>query len=414
MATLADLLGGGESPLMGLLSPEQQAQAKQQAQSNLLTQLGFGLLQASRGAPGTGRPSLGQIVGQVGPEAVQAYQGSFDKTLKDLITSMQVKDLMAKREREKQIQAIAGKLFQPQIGRVPTTIPTETYEDYKTTVPGVTGVEINKSMLPALGALGPEGMDYATKMMQFQKSMQPEERVLKPGDIVTRGNEVIFQAPAEFKGYDKVDLGNTIAFVDPKNPTKVVAQMSKSKDPEKLGTVEDNVRKEFLAQAKPYIEIGQAYKKVAEAGNIPSAAGDIAMIFGFMKILDPGSVVREGEFATAQNAAGIPDRVRAQYNAAINGQRLTEVQRTDFMNQAKNIIQSQRQNFNSTLKPFYEGIVKDRNLKPENVLFDPFKDIDTSIKPIKPASVSTPAFPSIAETFNKASQSGGIKIREIK
>ena len=358
--------------------------------------------------------SNAQALGQLGLGAMEAYDTSFDKTLKEALTGMQVKDMMAKREREKQIQAIAGKLFQPQIGQVPTTIPTETYEDYKTTVPGVTGVEINKSMLPALGALGPEGMDYATKMMQFQKAMQPEERVLKPGDIVTRGGDIIFQAPAEFKGYDKVDLGNTIAFVDPKNPTRVVAQMSKSKDPEKLGTVEDNVRKEFLAQAKPYIEIGQAYKKVAEAGNSPSAAGDIAMIFGFMKILDPGSVVREGEFATAQNAAGIPDRVRAQYNAAINGQRLTDVQRTDFMNQAKNIIQSQRQNFNSTLKPFYEGIVKDRNLKSENVLFDPFKDIDTSIKPIKPASVSTPAFPSIAETFNKASQSGGIKIREIK
>jgi len=33
-----------------------------------------------------------------------------------------------------------------------------------------------------------------------------------------------------------------------------------------------------------------------------------------MKILDPGSVVREGEFATAQNSAGIPERIRAKYN----------------------------------------------------------------------------------------------------
>jgi hypothetical protein len=353
-----------------------------------------------------------QALGQLGMGAMEAYDTSFDRTLKEAMTSMQLKDVLAKRQREQQIQAIAGQLFQPKQGMVPTTIPTETYEDYKTTVPGVTGVEINKSLLPALGALGPEGMDYATRLMQFQKSMQPEERVLKPGDIVTRGGEVIFQAPAEFKGYEKVDLGNTIAFVDPRDPTKVVGQMSKSKDPKELGSVEDTVRKEYLGQAKPYIEVGQAYKKVAEAAKNPSAAGDIAMIFGFMKILDPGSVVREGEFATAQNAAGIPDRVRAQYNAAINGQRLTDVQRTDFMNQAKNIVQSQRDNFNSTIKPFYEGIVKDRQLNQSNVLFDPFKDIDTTIKPVKP-SVSTPKIPSIDETFNKAAQSGGIKIRQI-
>lgn len=356
--------------------------------------------------------SNAQALGQLGLGAMEAYDTSFDRTLKEAVTSMQLKDVLAKRQREQQIQAIAGQLFQPKQGMVPTTIPTETYEDYKTTVPGVTGVEINKSLLPALGALGPEGMDYATRLMQFQKSMQPEERVLKPGDIVTRGGEVIFQAPAEFKGYEKVDLGNTIAFVDPRDPTKVVGQMSKSKDPKELGSVEDTVRKEYLGQAKPYIEVGQAYKKVAEASKNPSAAGDIAMIFGFMKILDPGSVVREGEFATAQNAAGIPDRVRAQYNAAINGQRLTDVQRTDFMNQAKNIVQSQRDNFNSTIKPFYEGIVKDRQLNQSNVLFDPFKDIDTTIKPVKP-SVSTPKIPSIDETFNKAAQSGGIKIRQI-
>jgi hypothetical protein len=397
--------------LMSLLSPEQRSQAQEDAFRQGLLGLSQGLIRAAIPQGGR-RTSTLEALALAAPGAVQSYRGSFDQTLKDLLTNMQVKDMMAKKQREQQIQKIAGQLFQPQQGMVPTTIPTETYEDYKTTVPGITGVEINKSMLPALGALGPEGMDYATRLMQFQKSMQPEERVLKPGDIVTRGGEVIFQAPAEFKGYEKVDLGNTIAFVDPRDPTKVVGQMSKSKDPKELGSVEDTVRKEYLGQAKPYIEVGQAYKKVAEAAKNPSAAGDIAMIFGFMKILDPGSVVREGEFATAQNAAGIPDRVRAQYNAAINGQRLTDVQRTDFMNQAKNIVQSQRDNFNSTIKPFYEGIVKDRQLNQSNVLFDPFKDIDTRIKPVKP-SVSTPKIPSIDETFNKAAQSGGIKIRQI-
>lgn len=37
-----------------------------------------------------------------------------------------------------------------------------------------------------------------------------------------------------------------------------------------------------------------------EATKNPNAYDDVALVYGFMKALDPGSVVREGEFATAQ------------------------------------------------------------------------------------------------------------------
>jgi hypothetical protein len=36
-----------------------------------------------------------------------------------------------------------------------------------------------------------------------------------------------------------------------------------------------------------------------------------------MKMLDPTSVVREGEFATAQNAASIPIKIVNMYNKAL-------------------------------------------------------------------------------------------------
>jgi hypothetical protein len=382
---LQDMLGGLPP---GLLSAEQQAQAERQARNALITNLGFGLLQASRGQPGQGKPSLGQMVGQVGPSAVQAYQGSFDKTLRDLLIGQQLEDAKKKRERQTQIEALAPRLLTEVRG--PETVTQDVYDARdalaqggQITRPGeVVGYQVNRALLPGVAALGPEGAELATRMLSIEKATQPEERVLKPGDIVTRGGEVIFQAPAEFKGYDKIDLGNTIAFVDPKNPTKIVAQMAKTKDPEKLGGVEDTVRKEFLGQAKSYIEIGQAYKKIEESAKTPSAAGDLALIFNYMKILDPGSVVREGEFATAQNAAGIPDRIRAQYNQVLNGQRLAETQRADFLNQAKNITKSQKDNFNQTLVPFYTRIVEDRNLNKSNVLFDPFEGVD--LRPTAP------------------------------
>ena len=41
-----------------------------------------------------------------------------------------------------------------------------------------------------------------------------------------------------------------------------------------------------------------------------TAQGDIGILFAFMKINDPGSIVRPSEFATAEKAPGIPERFR--------------------------------------------------------------------------------------------------------
>jgi len=384
--------------LASLLTPEQQALAQQRAQQQGLMSLGFGLLGASQGQRGQPRPGFGQILAQAGPQAMQAYQGGIDQTLREILFAQQIQEAQAKRKRQQQIEALAPKLLTEVRG---PEIMQDVYDARDAMAQGgqvrrpgeVIGYQVNRALLPSVAALGTEGAELASRMLSIEKAIQPEERVLKPGDIVTRGGEVIFQAPAEFKGYEKIDLGNTVVFVDPKNPTKIVAQMSKSKDPEKMGGLEDTVRKEFLGQAKSYIEIGQAYKKIQESAKDPSAAGDLALIFNYMKILDPGSVVREGEFATAQNAAGIPDRIRAQYNQVLNGQRLAETQRQDFLNQAKNVTRSQKDNFDQTLLPFYKGIVQDRNLKESNVLFNPFEGFDLKTTP-KP---QTGRFPSLSQ-----------------
>lgn len=83
-----------------------------------------------------------------------------------------------------------------------------------------------------------------------------------------------------------------------------------------------------------------AYNKIQAAAANPSAAGDLSMIFSYMKLLDPTSVVREQEFANAQNAAGVPDQIRNMYNRALSGERLNENQRRDFVNTAKTLYQT--------------------------------------------------------------------------
>ena len=100
--------------------------------------------------------------------------------------------------------------------------------------------------------------------------------------------------------------------------------------PEKTFEQSQKLRKEFTGLSKEFIKQRDSFARLQASAQDPSAAGDLALIFNFMKILDPGSVVRESEFATAQNAPGIPDRVRAQYNRVLEGERFTPESRADF------------------------------------------------------------------------------------
>jgi hypothetical protein len=82
------------------------------------------------------------------------------------------------------------------------------------------------------------------------------------------------------------------------------------------------------------------YNSMSAAAQDPTPAGDISLIFAYMKMLDPTSVVRENEFATAQNAGSIPTSIQNIWNKAVQGTRLTPEQRTDFVNQANKLYQS--------------------------------------------------------------------------
>ena len=86
--------------LLSYFTPEQQAIMQRQAQSQGLLGLGTALLQASAGQAGMPRPSLGQIIGQAAPAGLQAYQGGFDQSLRQIMLGQQLADQQKKRVQE--------------------------------------------------------------------------------------------------------------------------------------------------------------------------------------------------------------------------------------------------------------------------------------------------------------------------
>lgn len=124
---------------------------------------------------------------------------------------------------------------------------------------------------------------------------------------------------------------------------------------------------DYDAASKDYAKVSDSYRRIVASGKDPSAAGDLALIFNYMKILDPGSTVREGEFANAENSGGVSDRVRVQYNKALSGERLNDDMRKDFVNRAKKLYDSQADS-QKMINEVYTKRAKAYGLDSENIV----------------------------------------------
>ncbi len=95
------------------------------------------------------------------------------------------------------------------------------------------------------------------------------------------------------------------------------------------------LRNDVKRDSAQFLEQQRGYQAVLAAVKDPSPAGDLALVFGTMKTLDPGSIVREGEVQLTEGAGSLAQRVAADFKRVFSGERLTEGQRQDFVNMAK-------------------------------------------------------------------------------
>lgn len=129
------------------------------------------------------------------------------------------------------------------------------------------------------------------------------------------------------------------------------------------------VRKEFTTQSKDFVVVRDSFNKIATLQKEDTPAGDMSLIFSFMKMLDPASTVREGEYASAQNTTGVPGRIVNLYNKALEGTFLTPGQRTEFFDAAEKLFQTQIK-AQLDLEKQYTGIANRSKMTPEDVIVD--------------------------------------------
>lgn len=129
------------------------------------------------------------------------------------------------------------------------------------------------------------------------------------------------------------------------------------------------LRDDYRTESKDFTAARDGFERVLASAQDPSPAGDMALLYGYMKLLDPNSVVRETEFATAAKTGSLPQQIQASALRLVNGERLTAQQRADFVSRARSLFGRTQARQNSRKKR-YEGLATQFGVPTALVLAD--------------------------------------------
>ena len=135
--------------------------------------------------------------------------------------------------------------------------------------------------------------------------------------------------------------------------------------PQKISE-EARLRAEYSKRTEDLSAAERNFSIIETSAADNSGAGDIALVTSFMKMLDPGSVVRETEFATAANTGGLLAKLKSTVTKIEDGKFLSPEQRTDFQRLAGKYLEAanaQEQSVQSS----YRAIIYNYGLNPVNV-----------------------------------------------
>lgn len=133
----------------------------------------------------------------------------------------------------------------------------------------------------------------------------------------------------------------------------------------------------------------ESYQDAQALVKDPSPASDQALIFAYMKALDPSSVVRESEAESAQALGGLVERAKAKLKQMGGESGLTDSQRKDLVSQIKKLAKTAAERQKGVDDQF-RGLASRRNVSNEDLRFmalPEFEPDQTSAPAYKPGDV---------------------------
>lgn len=373
-----DMFGGDASGMNDLLTAQQQEAIKRQSMLAMAAQL----LQA--GGRSTQRTSLGQALGQ----GVMAGQQAQEKGTTGAVNQMLLRSKLdeAKRAQAQRAQMSKMLLGDGAVGGEGMDAATQAI-NAPVAAAGPPGPTVQRAaMIPqmpvGMPAAAPAGMPAAGNQFAF---LSPQQRAIMANLPTDQQGKALldamtgrqkFGAPQTFMrggqpvmvryneaGEEQVMTGATpyeAVSPDIRAVEYLTGQPLAGTGPAGVGRVgeyrqqiaprtnvtvpvdmtggqkgfenERGLGKDFRSEPiyKDFNDMQTAYTQVVSSLKQGTPIGDVAGATKVMKLLDPGSVVRESELGIAMAAGGRMDRLQNYFNNLMTGQKLTPQQRDDF------------------------------------------------------------------------------------
>jgi hypothetical protein len=375
------LFGGGGDGMEDYLTPKQQKAIQNQA----MMQAAASLLKSSGR---TTQPiSIGQALGEAYGAGTAGYQQAQQGAIQQLLMRQKLdeyKRQMADEQAYKDMFTQISNAGEPMTAMQAAALPDATYgqgpspqkaamigmptqanattggmpvltqvqRDILRRMPAKEGrAELLKMVQPEeFGVPQPQVVDGQIQMVQYDKK---GNRRVVPGvmpyeaqspDI--RAVEYITGQPLAGRGQSGIsEVGQYRQQIAPKTTVTVPVDMTGG---QKGFENEMSLGKAFRAEPiyKDFSDMKTAYSQVVSSLAQGTPIGDVAGATKVMKLLDPGSVVRESELGIAMAASGRMDRLQYYFNNFISGEKLTPTQRDDFRQLSAEIYAAAGQAYN--------------------------------------------------------------------
>lgn len=248
------------------------------------------------------------------------------------------------------------------------------------------------SVLPG----GKEFLENVTKQSELQRN----EALFKP----KLAEE---QAKAEIEGIKRdffaegerarIDLLKAQAGAQRASAYKSSREASGSLTPEKKFEFEEKLRSRYEGNSKEFRQISDAYSGIKSTGGIEaSPIARVAKIFSFVKMIDPGSVVRDNDFEALRNTRGFalsPDWFKQEVDRVATGAPIKDDTVRQINAAAAERYKAARAR-DTAARGEIDAIAKEYGLDTRNLFISPQEKTDEEERAVaQPGPVMTPAQP---------------------
>lgn len=298
----------------GLLYPQPQGMLMD-PRAAMLTQMGLGMMQAS--GPSMHPVSLGQAFGQGGTQGMQAAQQA------NQANQQQQALMREEEERRKREAGMAALRADPRFAQ---------YGALLDVAPGAAIGHALKDEKPESPFAKVSPKDYTPESVRkFSMTKNPADLVAVADPARTPAESDLAKLTRERDALPATHPNRPLYEAKIKKLTEQAPPITVQNLPaDKKFEWEDKLRSDYKADVKAFREVEDAHRIIKGALKNPSPANDMAAATKFMKLLDPGSVVRESELAMAMQTTGMVDRISNYHQMLLSGQKLTPQQREDF------------------------------------------------------------------------------------